>query len=255
MKYLIALLLLISTIYAVTPVKIMEFKEDKTTQNIYTASIDDNGLYKSSVTLLKGDTTNSSVDIEITNLYNELTRKFNIPPKYNNNVLSGVYIGFTNNDDTPAFYYKNSIPPRTAVLLDDDLNEIISISGQTGASIDCFIVNNSTFLRTEVWGSDGLKITTYYKLRNDVSPVISQTPLSSSNMDLSFLQNGNIAEITNVESNSELNIYNYNGRIIYSTPLKDKKCSVKLPALAAGVYIGRVEGAVGAVRTTPFIKN
>ncbi len=252
MKNILSLVLLISATFAVTPVKLFTIEESETVRLVWTESIIDQNDNRAYYGKLIGDTLSTFVDFDLYHLERGLVQTYRIPSKYNGGLLRGVYVGFTNGNEDPAFTYDGN---GTGVLLDHNLNEILSITAENSCYIQCFMVNGISYVSTRERSNDYSDKETYYKLRDDITPIISQSFIPESNIDLSFLQNGEIANISNLETAAELNVFDTRGRVIHSTSLEQHSSSVALPPMAAGVYIGRVEGLGGATSTTPFVKN
>lgn len=259
MKTAALILTFFSICLCVTPVKLYEIQEDATTRELRVSWAGDANFSPYSAKLI-GDTANTLVKVEIYHIENGLLSSHNVPSKYNGERLnSTVFVGFTEGNSDPAFLYGERgvgyTNDRTYsnYLLDKNFNEIISLTGSY-----CWIglesYNNKSYLKATT-ENNNLRNTTYYKLRDDITSVAQNPVVNKSDMNLSFVKNGKTATISNLTSDANLNIYNYNGRMVYTTPVSKNKNSVNLPAMAAGVYIGRVKASDGAVRTAPFVKN
>lgn len=260
------LLMLVTLIFGVTPVKVLEMEETDTRKFVFVYSAGEVD-YSPYIAYQTGDSTDALIKIEIYHLDKGLVGTYNIPPSYENESLKRIYLGFTDGNEVPSFLYGREYwgslsssgdgkpnPPNSSYLLDDRLNVILTVTG-VDVGISLFCAGRSAYAITGTNATPEKR--TYYLLRENVSAIINSKNSSYSSVSptVRFTGNGKVAHFSNLEGNADFEVFNVQGQLLHKAALRAKSLQATLPPIAAGTYIGRVKVEGGKTGVTPFIKN
>lgn len=266
MRIAMLLLIFVTVVFAVTPVKVLEMEETDTRKFVYVYSagaID----YSPYIAYQTGDSTDALIKLEIYHLDKGLVGTYNLPPSYENEFLTRIYLGFTDGDETPSFLYGREFwgalssssdgkpnPPNSSYLLDDRLNVVLNVTG-VDVGISLFCAGRSAYAITGTNGTPEKR--TYYLLRENVSAIINSKNSSYSAVrpSVHFSGNGKVAHFSNLSGKADFEVFNVQGQLLHKAALKATSQQAALPPIAAGTYIGRVSVEGGKTGVTPFIKN